>query len=203
MNNINLYWWNSIPNFGDMLSPIVVEYLSGLKCKYSTNDKYKMISIGSILQQHPIFDDDIIWGSGARNEWKGLNYKKVDVKLIRGPKTRQILLQHNINCPEKYCDPGVLAPFIYKIDYNKQRKCDLLVVLHINTDCNIINFLIKNKIEYITLRNNKDIVGILDKISNSKVVISNSLHAIIVSECMGIPTGYLQLPKNDNSFKST
>lgn len=203
MNTVNLYWYNKKPNFGDVLSPIIVEYLSGLKCIHTTNECKKIIALGSILQCHPIFNNDIIWGAGFRNIYQDISYTSVDVKLVRGPKTRDMLLKNSIECPEKYCDPGVLAPFIYNINYNQKIKNELLVILHINDiESDVVNFLQKNNIKYITMSlQNNNILNILNEIACSKYVISSALHGIIVSECMNKQTGVLKLSKGDDFFK--
>ena len=205
MNEISLYWYNNKINFGDILSPIIIEYLSGLKCKYSV-DKNKLISLGSILDKsHPILPNDIIWGSGCR----GIYYihNDIDVRLVRGPLTRNTLLKYNIACPEKYCDPGVLTPFIFNINLNENITNEMLFLLHFNDRKYYnLNILIKNfenkNIPYIFM-DTDNIQYILSKIAASKYVISSALHGIIVSECMGKPTAYLRLRNKEPVFKYT
>src|SRR5690606_3481856 len=107
----SMYWWHASKgvNFGDDLSHVIVERILNRPVTYrSLKSDYKiLLSAGSIL--HYARDNDVIWGSGFReNPLSENRFHKLDVRAVRGPKTRNFLLQMGINCPEIYGDPAVL-----------------------------------------------------------------------------------------------
>ena len=63
MTPLKLYWWkgDAQTNFGDVVSPIIVEKLSGQSVIHDISPG-KMIAIGSLLQI--ALPGDIIWGTG-------------------------------------------------------------------------------------------------------------------------------------------
>lgn len=72
-----------------------------------------IMGIGSILTLFPI-KNSIIWGSGIISEKAPIKGRPQEVRAVRGPLTRQRLLDQGINCPEVYGDPALLLPFFYK-----------------------------------------------------------------------------------------
>ena len=117
----------------------------------------------------------------------------LDVKLVRGPLTREILVKHGNNVQEKYCDPGVLVPFLYNIELKQKTTQDVLVLLHWETkykNHNLIKELDAASLKHWDMSLHQPI-DIMNEIAKTRVVVSNSLHGIIVAECMGKPVLWL------------
>ena len=188
---ILLFWWGSLPeNFGDKLSPVVIERLLNRKIKYSHQLEEKepiLLGIGSIL--HYARDGDVIWGSGFRENPLGENrFKNIDVRAVRGPLTRNFLLKMGINCPEVYGDPALLIPYLFpEFKKSKFPSNEYIIIPHRRE---IKNFLTYKNVILPTEPWNQ----IIKKILNSKLVISSSLHGIIVAEAFGVPTRLLKMP---------
>ena len=49
MPNINMYWWNKAPNFGDALSPKIVELCIGEKVQWTPINSCDLVALGSTL----------------------------------------------------------------------------------------------------------------------------------------------------------
>ena len=130
-----MYYWNDRKNFGDLLAPMILEFLSSSKCKNITDKSAnKLLSIGSVLDIQNIPNDgDVVWGSGIHCDCK-IHANNLDVRLLRGPLTRDVLIRNGISAPQKYCDPGVLAPFCYNIGKKQTIIRDILVLLHFDDD---------------------------------------------------------------------
>lgn len=200
-NHVNLHWWSTrrddhVENIGDYLSVIVCKYMMQKK-RLSFDDKVSktkhLYAIGSIIQGGA--QNATIWGSGLKSGQTDIPFlarktRKLDVRCVRGPKTREVLVQNGYNCPENYGDPALLLPLLYNNPI-KQDK-DYLVILHHNTVREI-----KNSITPL-MDNYKDFI---DAIRSSKYVISSSLHGVIIAEAYGIPAVLLQDKSTDDRFK--
>lgn len=190
--NIHRYRLNSgKENLGDYLPCVVVDYMKnvyGIKGNSSAKTKH-LFTIGSIL--HFCIMDATIWGSGfmnypSKHEDVRLMRKlhKMDIRAVRGPKTRKILLELGFNCPECYGDPAVLMPFVYSNEnILKTRKFSVIKHMSDKTECT-------NEINILT----SDYKCFIDKILESELIISSSLHGIILAEAYGVPA-VLYLPE--------
>lgn len=185
---ISLYWWNCKPdNFGDVLSPIIIEKLTGKKVKHGSlkNAFPILFSTGSVL--HFARDGDIIWGSGFREDPTEENrFKFLDVRAVRGPLTRNYLLMKGIDCPEVYGDPAVLMSHLFQEFYEENKIYDYIIIPNIGEiDCfgGYMN----------VVKPTEDWKEIVKKINQSKLVISSSLHGIIIAESYGIPARLLKM----------
>lgn len=89
-----------------------------------------MFAIGSIIDFG--YQDATIWGSGLLNNFAIENLKKakfigrkLDIRVVRGPYTKQLLERAGYQCPEKFGDPAVLMPMIYQPQTEKSIKFQL------------------------------------------------------------------------------
>ncbi len=194
-NKVNLHAWistdqNSYHNVGDYLSFVVVQAMckkNGVGFYATVGNTKHLYAIGSILLG---YENATIWGSGFgydnSNKWyfrcDALLHKllhKTDIRIVRGPETRRILTKMGIHCPELYGDPAVLMPLIYTP--NSQETVEYIVSPHYSKSGkyegqkNILGTCRRNYQEYI------------DKLCSAKLVISSSLHGIILAETYGIP----------------
>ena len=73
------------------------------------------IWIGSILGFR--CQNAVVWGSGILNTNKKIRYRiklsNLDIRAVRGPKTREQLVKLGKECPCVFGDPAVLLPYIY------------------------------------------------------------------------------------------
>ena len=61
-----------------------------------------------------------IYGSGIKNPSIRLIGKPQKIYSVRGPKTREILLENHIDCPPNYGDPALLLPMFYHPSISKK-----------------------------------------------------------------------------------
>lgn len=195
--DISLYWWKPEfgDNFGDVLSPQIVQRITKQKVNRCLCGKKRLLAIGSILQ----FADtgDVIWGSGIGGNDLNREFKfsSLDARAVRGPLTRQFLLDRGIDCPEIYGDPALLLPILFpefKRPANPSK--DYIIIPHIGQ---IAEFIGKPNVVLPT-QNWKDIIH---EILDSKLVISGALHGIVAAEAFGIPARFLKLNPGVRSFK--
>lgn len=200
-----LYYYRhpKFDNFGDALSPIIVErILDGeiTVCnKRAPAGQRKFLALGSLL--FAANDYDVLWGTGTnekRSEKSDYNFKTLDVRAVRGPLTRQILIErYGIPCPEIYGDPALLLPYLFP-ELKKQQypTYDYVIIVHYND----VNQFPKNNDERIIYAT-EPWDEVVNKILNSRFVISSSLHGVIVAEAFGIPARLLRVNEKEPLIK--
>ena len=183
--NVNVHWWR-MPygniNLGDYLSWVIVEWMKkkcGITSDFSYNGRTQhLYAIGSIIDSG--FQDATIWGSGCLQNhmfwWRKI--RKLDICNVRGPLTREVLLKNGYNCPEIYGDPAILMPLIFK-PKNIKKSGKFVVISHhsVKKDGGVCS------LSPVT----KDYKTFICRILESDLVISSSLHGIILAEAYGVP----------------
>ena len=184
-----MFWWHASSgvNFGDDLSHVIVERILGRPVKYRNLNSSQKILLGGGSILHYARDRDVIWGSGFREDPSGENrFHSLDVRAVRGPKTRDFLLKKGIDCPQVYGDPAVLMGHLFP-EFKKQKPIyDYIIIPNI---VEISSFASYKNVVVPTLPWNE----IVQKMNQSKLVISSSLHGIIVAEAYGIPARLLKM----------
>ena len=155
------------------------------------------LMIGSILGGKNL-NNTIIYGSGIMNT-KPFKGKPKKIISVRGPKTRETLLKHGIDCPENYGDPALLLPLFYvpKISNDKN---SILIIPHGHTRDNnpILKQLVEDKgCRVVRTTKYHNWTDIIDAINNSSLVLSESLHGLIVSEAYKIPCIWVEFINHD------
>lgn len=184
-NQVNLNYWSESKNLGDLLSPVVVDYMLSLK-NISSNKKIKkrkhFYAIGSILTAGQ--QDAVVWGSGILNA--SLTYRlekrKLDIRAVRGPFTRAVLMDYGYNVPEVYGDPAILLPEIY-LPKEVSKKYKYGIIFH--KDYNLPSLTINNDYTIIDICTN-NYKSFINRIVSTEIIISSSLHGIILAESYGI-----------------
>jgi pyruvyltransferase len=200
--NITLFYWkpDTGTNFGDTLSYELLKRIVGNNIRVQTSKNIsrerKLLAIGSIL--HFSKQNDVIWGSGFLNKASKLkDVSKLDIRSVRGPKTREILINsYNISCPPVYGDPALLIPYFFP-EFKKSSTplYSFLVIPHfLSQNLSIFN---KNN-NYTIVYPTDNWRTVLSMIVQSQLVLTSSLHGIIVAESFGIPARLLNINGNIN-----
>lgn len=187
---IPAYWHRSI-NFGDKLTPYIIEKLTGKKVVYcdAINPCIRLMATGSILFDSGL-GTSVIWGNGFAS-FTEVAYKPHSILAVRGKLTREKFSAHGIECPEVYGDPGLLLPKIYKPNIPKAHRIG--IAPHV-VDYDIVKFAYGDSVKVIDLRDN--IEKIIDEMSQCETMYSSSLHGIIVAHAYGIPCGWVKFSNN-------
>lgn len=218
MKNVRLYWWTpkqyskytilgrlngeyyrykGIPaNFGDELSYFIVSKVLNTTIDLATkNEKGKLLGIGSIL--HQAQDNDIVWGSGINGKYvnKKVEAKNLNILSVRGPLTQAYLKECGYNVPDIFGDPAVLTPLFYSPKIHSKKKAFAYVphfseLKHLNLagDIPVIN-------------PTKPYKEVIDEIFNTELILSSSLHGVILAEAYGIPAVLIRSNENEPLFK--
>ena len=142
--------------------------------------KRRLVSIGSVM--HLARDGDVIWGSGVNGKHMNdeLPFSKVDIRAVRGPLTRNLLMKRGHSVPAVFGDPGLLVGALWPVLKNEEKRFKLTVVPNLNDISSYEN-------TEGVLDPRSDLGECLTRIAQSEYVVGSSLHGIIVAESLGIP----------------
>lgn len=190
-------------NFGDILNPIIVEYVSGLKVKKVASKYYTkryLMAIGSIL--HRANKKALVWGSGFIKENSMIHDTPNNILAVRGPKTRNRLLELGIKCPEIYGDPALLISDYYKPKIGKKYKLGIIPHYIDKKSTYLNNFTRSEDISIIDVQNSNPLL-VINKILECECIASSSLHGMIVSDSYNIPNVWIKITDGitGSSFK--
>jgi len=206
---INLVYWSE-NNFGDALSPLLVEELSGEKTRLKGAYIKKLrrlvkgiiyISpkiISAILfpwQSNVLGVGSIITCGNARSKVWGSGFMNSDGKFnggeifaVRGPHTAERLVEQGYQKCSVFGDPALLLPLWLNPAKNRQHK--LGIVPHWKETEEFISKYGKDY-KVIDLRT-KDIERVVEQITSCEYILSTSLHGIIVAHAYNIPSLWIQ-----------
>ncbi len=195
---LQIYFCN-IPNFGDTLNSYIIDNLFNVNVVESFVETADIIAIGSILdvlledrmRQYPIKISTKplqVWGTGFKIQPKdgARLIRTVNVSAVRGKLTLKALegiLEKKIECV--LADPGLLVSTLYK---KRQKRYEVGIVPH-HTQINeqsIVNATkyYSNCVIIDVTQNPSDVIN---KIAECEIIISTSLHGLIIADSFGIP----------------
>ncbi len=194
-NSIKLYWFRrdnpTELNFGDELSCEIVKNLSGKEIRRADIENCDMVAIGSVLE--PVLmrknqNKIVVWGAGLMFGERQTTYDRSinDIRLVRGKLSAQ-----RLGLDQRICgDPGLLASLFYKPSNNKKK---ITVVPHYMDRKNpVIAQLSENKaVKIINVYDTPS--KVISEIASSELVVSSSLHGIIIAHSFGIPAYWAEL----------
>lgn len=186
------HWWPS-DNFGDAVSPMVVKALSKRQPLCSSVYPKSMnrecfSAVGSVLSFHapPL----TIWGSGFIRDDAATYVKPRKVCAVRGPLTRAILEKQGLECPEVFGDPAALVFDTFRsLQRRAKYKIGFIPHYHDVTNSDVQKFAQDDRVLMI------DVFWPVERIAQAfadcEVVLSSSLHGLILADCMEVPNRWV------------
>jgi hypothetical protein len=177
------FWWVGTPrpgNFGDVLTPKILEYFN---IPYERSEDFDAICIGSIAKYAK--SSTIVLGSGIISARDNVP-ATADWRFVRGPHTRNRVLACGGYCPEIYGDPALLLPLLCE---ESEKKYKVGIVPHYVDYDDVVSFNPDYKV--IDLLTN-DPIKTAKEITECETIISSSLHGIIAAHAYGIPAAWVK-----------
>jgi pyruvyltransferase len=192
-----------VNNFGDLLGPLIVSRICELqKLNHSDSDKRRLLTVGSIINVEARAGD-VVWGSGIHGNLLPLRnpIPHLDIRALRGPLTARVLQQSGLGVPEIYGDPALLIPKLWS-------DSELGIHRQSGGTLHVPNYEDIASAPNGALDPRGNPFDIVRKIASAKLVIANSLHAIIIAESYGVPTIVVASPsqrlfKYEDYFEGT
>jgi len=198
-----LYWWqpdNGSINVGDDLARVVVTSMLALHDRLllqKKNTRHRLFAIGSVL--HNAKNGDVVWGSGVNGKVAAdaHTFRALDVRAVRGPLTRALLMERGLQVPSIFGDPALLMPAFYpRALLGVTTRRPYVVVPHFNEP---VHKYTAHK-DCLVLPTMKPLTFVR-QLLEAEFVVSSSLHGVILAEAYGVPAVYLDSDNGENQFK--
>ncbi len=179
--------WTKKYNWGDDINPVLINLISSkqvIPYQFCWFRHKHYLCVGSIIQWNSN-PNAIVWGSGLLYPTNHIRPPQ-KVLAVRGPLTRKCLLENGILCPPVYGDPVLLFPRYYYPRIEKKYKFGL--ICHESEICKM-NILPKEHSHclFIDIQNYPTWHNFIDQILSCEMILSSSLHGIIVADAYGVP----------------
>lgn len=183
-------------NFGDLIGPIIVSELVRYMGLSEPIERKRLLAVGSIMKLSQY--GDTVWGAGINGKSMDAGAApNLDVRAVRGPRTRDELIRRGTRVPEVYGDPALLWPRFWPLDYYRNEVAPRAL----RPVCIVPNFH-----DHATTHGAhvidplQDPSAVVREIALSEFVCGSSLHGIVIAEAFGIPARLVQ-PGAEPSFK--
>lgn len=200
---IKLHWSRSKPNFGDALSPLICEAISGRKVIYAKPAKADMIAIGSLLHRlkEAWFTHRVhVWGTGYI-EQPQVHKSRHHYHAIRGQLSASAISNQQI---DTLGDPGLLAGVLLPEEKRLNKKYRIGLVAHYKDKSNpLIKALIDRHSDICEIDIFSPPLSFLQQLSQCEIILSSAMHGLIAADALGIPNGWIKLSESlrGNDFK--
>ncbi len=190
-------WVNRGPvkdNWGDAIAPVLVELLSGKKVVnvrdvVTTGNRPVYTTIGSMLGTVTA-RNVVVWGSGFVDSSHRMRTTPTEICAVRGPLTRQRLLDTGRSCPDVVGDPALLYPLFYAPPTDKRHR--LGVIPHFrDRDLPAVRRLAERD-DVLVIDLMSGIHEVADMINSCELIASSSLHGLVAGDGYGIPSIWIR-----------
>jgi len=195
IDGVYLKRWKACLNLGDALSPVIVREMLNRRRQFCVETPPRnrrlgaryLLAVGSVINDLGV--EATVWGSGILNEKYGAKVAaksreiRLDIRAVRGPITQKLLVGMGYRVPSVYGDPAMLMPLFYTPQCTEKRH-DFGVVLHFRSARQLPG------LHTIPVQT-EDYQAFIEDLVSCRIVISSSLHGIILAESYGVPAVFL------------
>jgi pyruvyltransferase len=195
-------------NFGDLAAPHLLGRLVGITPRYH-DDGPRLMSVGSTLQTAR--DGDVIWGAGFNGARPELVHapRHLHVYATRGPISFDYLHRagFDVSRVSNVFDPAILVGHLFADEIAKLRRHignpprDFILIPHFSDDA-VMRRLYPDYENHIRSADTP-FFQMVSEILRSNLVISSSLHGIIVAEALGVPAIWHRPLMGEDELKFT
>lgn len=171
------FWWVGHPNFGDLLTPLLLQHFADLSVSWAPVGKANLVCVGSVLDLLPQRWDGVVIGSGKLREASSVDLSHATVLALRGPLTAK-----GVKGSFALGDPGLLADELVTVT----KEHELGLVPHWS-DKRLEHRPEFKKFKPLIIRPSNNPLEVLRQIGSCRKIVSSSLHGIIIADAFGIP----------------
>lgn len=172
------FWWNARPNFGDRLTPVLLERFAGISVDWAEPGEADIVAAGSVLDLLPTHWTGTVFGTGKLHERTVPDLRHARVLALRGR-----LTAHHAKHSHRVAlgDPALLCSEMIE---HPAKEHNLVVVPHWSDGELAKRFA---HLDPHVVPAAGDPMEVITEIAKAKKVVSSSLHGIIVADSFRIP----------------
>jgi len=169
------YWWIGRSNFGDLLTPLLLDYHADVKVEWADPARADVVCVGSVLEHLPPNWPGVVAGAGKLREESEICLPRARILGLRGP-----LSARGLRGDFAFGDPALLANELVQVE----KRYELGLVPHWSDRQLETRF---GEYKPRIIRVTDDPLWVLKEIGRCRKIVSSSLHGIIVADAFGIP----------------
>lgn len=202
-NNLLFVYHGKFNNFGDQLSPVILDHygfttvFAHYKPKYSFSGKANLVSVGTLLQNTPTDFDGVILGTGSNN--LPLSFPFAKILAVRGKLTLQNIENFDNSNNIVIGDPGLLVSKIFKAVVNKKYKLGIVPHFVDKKDPILKTYMHRFKRRAFIVDVQRNPASVIKDIKSCENIISSSLHGLVVADAYDIPNIMYVIRRNISS----
>lgn len=203
MEPLKLHWASSKKNFGDWLSPALCRRLSGREVVHAEPERCELLAIGSVLGRlgHGwLSHRTTVWGSGFIEDRSPVSQRH-RYCAVRGRRTAALIKKADIGA---IGDPGLLCSLLLPAGEVPLKKHPIGVIPHYkDREHPAVAAFLEAHPGSVALDVFSDPVEMLRRVAECEVVLSSSLHGLIVADAFRVPNFWVEIsgPLRGDRFK--
>jgi pyruvyltransferase len=172
------YYWVGVPNFGDLLTPLLLKHFANLDVQWSSFPEATLVGVGSVIEHIPNGWSGRIVGSGKLHPDSPIPVGRTEILALRGPLTAK-----GVRGDFALGDPGLLASELVRVETKKYK---LGLVPHWSDKSLATNPEFR-RYAPIVIDPRGDPLEVIHKIGECEKIVTSSLHGLILADSFGIP----------------
>ena len=197
---LRMYWWRMEHqpkrNFGDEISPLLVEEIFGRPCRWAPPHSCDIVAAGSIIEMTlgmKLANRPVLWGTGfMRDEDGGITDRDFDVVAVRGTRSRERVA--NDRAGVTVGDTGLLADALLTAAPAKEYRLGVLPHF-LDAEVAELDWLREQAGAHL-IDATSDPRHVVEEIARCETLVSSSLHGLIVADALGVPNGHVRFSTN-------
>lgn len=189
---LKTYYWTGKPNFGDSINVELIKILSGRPVEFAKAGAADFFAIGSNMKfaarRAGIDRPFAVWTTGMMEPFDFTFPQHAHVAAVRGPMTAKGLGVENAVA---YGDGGLLCEMKVPRQSAKGHKIGLVPHHRHLSHPFVGKILSENSDVFLVRVDHDDPWQTVAEIASCEVIVSSSLHGLIVADCYGIPNFFL------------
>lgn len=172
------YWWMGVPNFGDLLTPLLLKHFANLDVEWAPFPDASLVGVGSVIEHIPNGWDGRIVGSGKLHEESPIPVGRTQILALRGPLTAK-----GVRGDFALGDPGLLANELIRVETKRYK---LGIVPHWSDQKLATNPAFR-EFAPVIIDPRGNPLEVIRMIGECEKIVTSSLHGMILADSFGIP----------------
>lgn len=188
-NGVKAFWWTGKKNFGDLLTPELFTHF-GYAPIHAAPGEAQVIGVGSLLHMIPTDYSGTVLGTGMISD-SPMRFENAHFAVVRGELTKKNL---SIPADTPTGDMGLLAQHLAG-STTVSKKYSVGLIPHFVDKAHPWIGTVRRQLGdsgcVIDVQNTA--TNVIRQVNACELIISSSLHGIIVSDALGIPNIWIEL----------